>query len=657
LHSEMSDQETDEVMLAMARALHKELKRRTRRKWADGYEERRGELAMALAELSPSPLTLLALREACGFEEKEKWEVAVGIIVDAAEWLAAEDGKEEGEVDVEWKAFLEKSELRQGEEVKKGVAKNIQGQTDMGDGGGGGRALLRGERVSVEVPKMTGEEGTGADWQESVSRYRQVLQMAPEVLAMQLEQQGFEKDEDRRLFVQALRKRRKESKEQLTQADVDELVQEVAQRVDRFYKRALRKEWASFKQRQDEQVQAFLVRWRDRVSRMEQHGLSVMVGEGEEEQVDTFRQRLHSRYLALTINFTPSGAPTVQKLVDHLVECERLGAVSAAGHKKVFVVEGQTKRQRGGPRVQARAEAERLDAKAEAEGRVAAGEGDESGEEVEQGMDEAEEAEEEAKDVAEVKQARREAAERAEEPALAVHEREDGANYPRFYVGDYVLRHVPRRGRRKDEMVWAGPMLVTRVWGTANYEVRGATRRKMKVHINDLKRVQLPERSGDWRLAEAVWDAVFAYDPDTDRGWGVDKSKLVHIKEGGLSLDAAMRESWTDKEVWLRGLHWKKAEVLAIREKLNRERPTALTWLVAELSCEGWFRQMDSKEYPALWERVYDEGVKISADGEQIIEGVKAVPPGERLCDAQGAPMGRLAVDLWCCRMQPRKRK
>jgi hypothetical protein len=622
LHSEMSDQETDEVMLAMARALHKELKRRTRRKWADGYEERRGELAMARAELSPSPLTLLALREACGFEEKEKWEVAVDIIVDAAEWLAADDGKEEGEVDVEWKAFLEKSELRQGEEVKKGVAKNIQGQTDMGDGGGGGRALLRGERVSVEVPKMTGEEGTGADWQESVSRYRQVLQMAPEVLAMQLEQQGFEKDEDRRLFVQALRKRRKESKEQLTQADVDELVQEVAQRVDRFYKRALRKEWASFKQRQDEQVQAFLVRWRDRVSRMEQHGLSVMVGEGEVEQVDTFRQRLHSRYL------------------DNTEQVKRKFWQGWDGYE-----------------VQARAEAERLDAKAEAEGRVAAGEGDESGEEVEQGMDEAEEAEEEAKDVAEVKQARREAAERAEEPALAVHEREDGANYPRFYVGDYVLRHVPRRGRRKDEMVWAGPMLVTRVWGTANYEVRGATRRKMKVHINDLKRVQLPERSGDWRLAEAVWDAVFAYDPDTDRGWGVDKSKLVHIKEGGLSLDAAMRESWTDKEVWLRGLHWKKAEVLAIREKLNRERPTALTWLVAELSCEGWFRQMDSKEYPALWERVYDEGVKISADGEQIIEGVKAVPPGERLCDAQGAPMGRLAVDLWCCRMQPRKRK
>jgi hypothetical protein len=183
----------------------------------------------------------------------------------------------------------------------------------------------------------------------------------------------------------------------------------------------------------------------------------------------------------------------------------------------------------------------------------------------------------------------------------------------------------------------------------------------MEVDVNDLKPVRLPGAVDGWRVSEAVWEAIFRYDEDSDQGWGVDKTKLVVMDAGRGGLREALSKSWKGLHVWLQGLYWQRAEALAVQKKMDEDRPFTLTWALPDLHCEKWFRQLDSKEYPCVWERLYsDTGLEEEQDDRSmmttVVKGIEAISEEERLVDGAGRPMGRLAFAAWLCRMEPKRR-
>jgi hypothetical protein len=247
-------------------------------------------------------------------------------------------------------------------------------------------------------------------------------------------------------------------------------------------------------------------------------------------------------------------------------------------------------------------------------------------------------------------------------PRATHYEDADGRRmWRRYYEGDYVLRFRDRRSRAKSELAWSEPMLVAKVLpGKRRYQLRGRTRALIEADVDALKPVPMPSVEGGWRVSERVWEAVFHYDEADDSGWGVDKSKMVLLDGASESLVDVLRKSWKGQHVWLQGLYWRRREATAIKEKLDKDRPLTLTWALPDLQCERWFRQLDSKEYPSVWERVWaDTGVEAEREEERaktmVMKGIAAIPEEERMVDRAGAPVGRLAFAAWLCRVEPKR--
>ena len=98
----------------------------------------------------------------------------------------------------------------------------------------------------------------------------------------------------------------------------------------------------------------------------------------------------------------------------------------------------------------------------------------------------------------------------------------------------------------------------------------------------------------------------------------------------GFDVDLAdlLKQDWAGRRIYI-GAYFKESEV--IWEKFRRERPKFVVWIVPELYCEQWFRDLDKSS--ARWIQLsYEDG---------------------HLVDEQNRSVGEFPFNTWIVKLHP----
>lgn len=168
-----------------------------------------------------------------------------------------------------------------------------------------------------------------------------------------------------------------------------------------------------------------------------------------------------------------------------------------------------------------------------------------------------------------------------------------------FEVGDIVVRHIVRRARNKAENTHTGLFRITEKKGPVTYGATDGTARTFQFHCDLLKKVVIPDSRG-WRLTGTqraeCWEE-----------WGIGDEPLFGEQ---MPVEDLLEANWEGKRVMVGAQFQHNTRIV---DKIERDNPEFVVWVVPEIRCEEWYRRAESLE--AHWNRVK---TLVDRDGNEV---------------------------------------